>query len=399
MLADTAETAGGREVPIIIAHRGNTRGPRKELENTLPYIQDAIAQGFDVEVDVWSVDGQLFLGHDEPEIPIEPSFLDQYAANLWCHAKNVHALGYLLSRRDALRSFSHDVDPHVITSDGRIWTYPGRELVKGAISVMPERSDHQTGIWNCYGICTDFAMLYATYVEMRTRNRKKLVGFRTKKESDYINPLIVDKLLHHTLIDERRCLAVYTYYDDFAPTPAWSALNTYLAKEFGKQNIYDVAGPISFVHWTFMQILGFEQWEEHSATFACHQSKYLAILREEMATLLPLTIKWSGLVAVPNGLVMLGYPSVDVNIWRQRIESRLEKEGLPFRRYQNDIVHSTILRLSADESPERLIAASDAWQDVFFGTLAVSKFQVGRSSWRMQPTECVTVDVVENNWR
>ena len=38
---------------IFIAHRGNTKGPNKELENTPGYIDEALDNGFDVEVDIW----------------------------------------------------------------------------------------------------------------------------------------------------------------------------------------------------------------------------------------------------------------------------------------------------------------------------------------------------------
>ena len=51
---------------ILIAHRGNTFGPRTELENSPDYIMSAIRRLFNVEFDVWKIDNLFFLGHDKP---------------------------------------------------------------------------------------------------------------------------------------------------------------------------------------------------------------------------------------------------------------------------------------------------------------------------------------------
>jgi glycerophosphoryl diester phosphodiesterase len=45
---------------LLISHRGNISGPQPKLENTVAYIEQAINQGFDVEIDVWFQDGKFF---------------------------------------------------------------------------------------------------------------------------------------------------------------------------------------------------------------------------------------------------------------------------------------------------------------------------------------------------
>ena len=52
---------------ILISHRGNINGPNKDKENSLSYIQEAINLGYDVEIDLWVINGELFLGHDSPQ--------------------------------------------------------------------------------------------------------------------------------------------------------------------------------------------------------------------------------------------------------------------------------------------------------------------------------------------
>jgi len=60
---------------IKIAHRGNTRGPKPELENSPEYISKAIEDGFEVEIDIWFQDGEgFFLGHDYPKYKIDEDF-------------------------------------------------------------------------------------------------------------------------------------------------------------------------------------------------------------------------------------------------------------------------------------------------------------------------------------
>ncbi len=49
---------------ILISHRGNIDGVNIERENTISYIQEAINLGYDVEIDVWYKDDNLYLGHD-----------------------------------------------------------------------------------------------------------------------------------------------------------------------------------------------------------------------------------------------------------------------------------------------------------------------------------------------
>jgi len=52
----------------IIAHRGNLTGPNPLRENSIDYIEEAISEGFDVEIDLWVEDNQCHLGHDGPQL-------------------------------------------------------------------------------------------------------------------------------------------------------------------------------------------------------------------------------------------------------------------------------------------------------------------------------------------
>lgn len=138
---------------IFIAHRGNTKGPNPSRENQPSYIQEALHQGYYVEVDVWLIGENLFLGHDNPQYDTTISFL-RSNERIVCHAKNAEALALLV--RENLHCFGHDRDDVVLTSKGWLWTFPGKPLTSQSIAVMPEREI----VWDisgCFGVCSDYA--------------------------------------------------------------------------------------------------------------------------------------------------------------------------------------------------------------------------------------------------
>lgn len=140
---------------ILIAHRGNISGPNPEMENRPEYVKKAIDLGYNVEVDVWYENNQLFLGHDGPQYKIKDDFLDNDL--LWCHAKNTQALQKLIDL--GIHYFWHDIDAHTITSRGFVWSYPGSTLTSNSICVMPESAPDfysDKDFKNCKGVCSDY---------------------------------------------------------------------------------------------------------------------------------------------------------------------------------------------------------------------------------------------------
>lgn len=138
----------------LIAHRGNINGPNEKRENQPEYILEALKAGYDVEIDVWEINGKLFLGHDKPTYKINLDFL--FNNKLWCHAKNFEALSLMILHKDKIHCFSHDNDKHILTSKGYIWAYIGEKINNNTICVMPEKSNYSNlELKNCLGICSD----------------------------------------------------------------------------------------------------------------------------------------------------------------------------------------------------------------------------------------------------
>lgn len=151
---------------LWISHRGNMYGPRPGLENHPMQIEAVLKAGFDVEVDVWYHDGDLYLGHDAPQYKMPPEYKNN--PRFWYHAKNVDALRYLKTYQlsHQTKYFWHQNDDYTLTSNGKIWVYPGKLLVSDSIAVMPEQS-HSGDLWKCYAICTDYVYKYKEEYENR----------------------------------------------------------------------------------------------------------------------------------------------------------------------------------------------------------------------------------------
>jgi hypothetical protein len=146
---------------VCIAHRGNTNGPNPTRENTRAYIEEALLKGFDVEIDVWGVEGRLFLGHDKGLEPISTEYLHENFDHLWVHCKNVEAIDLIHAHTPRTKYFWHQTDDYTLTSNGYVWCYPGMAMPKSrGIMVMPEVLVTLDVICefaqtNLYAICSD----------------------------------------------------------------------------------------------------------------------------------------------------------------------------------------------------------------------------------------------------
>jgi hypothetical protein len=142
----------------LISHRGNLNGPIEERENSLVYIDEAVYLGYDVEVDVWKVDEELFLGHNIPQHRVNISWIQDRARKLWVHCKNVEALEFFNGLTSNINYFWHQEDTATLTSKKHIWAYPGSQPIKNSIAVLPELLGDN--ISECYGICSDYIIKY-----------------------------------------------------------------------------------------------------------------------------------------------------------------------------------------------------------------------------------------------
>lgn len=146
---------------ILISHRGNINGRNIERENSPEYIDEAIAKGYLVEIDIRMILDKIFLGHDESQHEVSLEWLLKRRYFIVLHCKNVEAL---YKFKKLFRCFYHDMDDCVLMSNTDwIWTFPGKYLTKDSIAVMPERIRgwHDFDFkHDCMGVCSDFVENY-----------------------------------------------------------------------------------------------------------------------------------------------------------------------------------------------------------------------------------------------
>lgn len=147
----------------LIAHRGNISGPDISKENNPEYIEQAISQGFDVEIDIRysPLDNKLYLGHDDQDYKIDWFWLGNYKDYLWIHCKNLESLYEFSKGTTGFNYFWHQNDSYTLTSTNKIWTYPGNPYTSRSVIVMPEWSKNidnfvDLRVYDCYGICSDY---------------------------------------------------------------------------------------------------------------------------------------------------------------------------------------------------------------------------------------------------
>ena len=140
----------------IISHRGNIRGRVPERENAPSYIDCALGNGYDVEIDVRVHDGDFWLGHDEAQYRVTWNWLALRQNNLWIHCKNAEAAKQCYE----FQSFCHNSDPFTYTSKGQIWVHDFRNTIdeKTIIPLLAKGDVEQFHhlYQNAYGICTDY---------------------------------------------------------------------------------------------------------------------------------------------------------------------------------------------------------------------------------------------------
>jgi hypothetical protein len=144
---------------IFISHRGNLDGSNPLEENHPEYIKKAIIRGYDVEIDIWYLDCELWLGHDKAQYKVSPSWISFYSPSLWIHCKNMDALSYFNTSPYDYNYFSHDIDHGVLTSFKYIWS---TNLYDNGILVMPEKYN-KNPIKGTIGICSDYIEKYSNY--------------------------------------------------------------------------------------------------------------------------------------------------------------------------------------------------------------------------------------------
>ena len=138
----------------LISHRGNIRGPISDKENRPSYIDCALGNGYDVEIDVRIIDNEVWLGHDKPQYKITHKWLDCRKDTLWIHCKDLETAKQCWE----YQAFCHTSDPYTYTSTGKIWLHDLSMRIDDDV-IIPLIESPTVPIFTPYGICTDYPIL------------------------------------------------------------------------------------------------------------------------------------------------------------------------------------------------------------------------------------------------
>jgi hypothetical protein len=101
----------------------------------------------------------LWLGHDEPTYSVTWWWLAGKSNHLWIHCKDITTLHEFSANTSGYNYFWHQEDDYTLTSQQKIWAYPGKTYTKNTVIVMPEWNNMNWDtlkVTNCYGVCSDY---------------------------------------------------------------------------------------------------------------------------------------------------------------------------------------------------------------------------------------------------
>ncbi len=142
----------------FIAHRGNINGIIEDRENSPDYIDESIEKGYDVEIDLRTKEGKLFLGHDDPQYPVTLEWLIDRRNCLWIHAKDYASLKLLSTTN--LQYFYHTSEAYTLTSNGYIWSHDFNNKMTN-MCIVPLLSKEEVLAYNqkdFFAVCSDFIL-------------------------------------------------------------------------------------------------------------------------------------------------------------------------------------------------------------------------------------------------
>jgi hypothetical protein len=147
---------------IYIAYQGIYDGTNFQDANTPDQIGRAFNHGFSCMVDVWRVDDQIYLGTDQPLIPVTAEYLR--GNRFWLNASNADMYTWLQSQPPKLYpnyfQFSNDTESNTPTTSGGQVIVPGNvPLSANNIMFIPELVDRgllSTVKFRCYGVISNY---------------------------------------------------------------------------------------------------------------------------------------------------------------------------------------------------------------------------------------------------
>jgi hypothetical protein len=198
--------------------------------------------------------------------------------------------------------------------------------------------------------------------------------------------------------DERYCYAIFSIIKQTSFNPIFYKLQQSLSLEqngityyINNKNLHN-----GTFHFTFMQQLSFNNYYDLSQTII---NQYNTILSSLFKNNLPFTITYNKLIIVPNGLVLCGDASININKIRDEYREICKTNNLPLiEPYYLNIIHSTLFRFTHKENSNEFMKRYDEYlnKNINFGHVVIDDFNIGKATWKVNFNE-ILVDGIINN--
>lgn len=218
------------------------------------------------------------------------------------------------------------------------------------------------------------------YNEMRSRNTDNILRNNTK----------FDEALTKSEIDQRKGLAIFGYFPQSLGL-GFDTLFENASKHFDEHIVYSpkhtTPENIGLLHLTFLQLLKVGDVNHRLSKDII--LRYVKLLEKFILRLSPFRINFEGVIAIPTGLALYGYPSIDVNKIRQQIRQDFVDKNLPFSEpYPTDIIHSTLVRFTRPNQSQKALNFTTKYEKISkLDGVKIDKLFLGYGSWKMKPQE------------
>ena len=148
---------------LYISYRGIYDGTNYEYANTTDQLGKAISRGYTCMVDVWRVDGKLYLGNDQPLTEVTERYLQ--GPRWYINARNTDMQNWLATQSSSLYpnwfyfTTPTPPPPYVTASNGKLITPGTVPINNNSIIFLPEIDDKglfSTVHLRCFGICSTY---------------------------------------------------------------------------------------------------------------------------------------------------------------------------------------------------------------------------------------------------
>lgn len=155
-----------------ISYQGIYDGTEYQAANTPSQISKALAMGFSVMIDVWRIDGLLYVGNGQPLDQVTERYIQ--GPRVWINAQNDEMKEWIVDQPSRLypNYFWFDAPtpppPYATASNGKLITPGTVPINNDSVIFLPEIDDKSlfsTTKLKCYGVCST----YLTYIK-RMRN-------------------------------------------------------------------------------------------------------------------------------------------------------------------------------------------------------------------------------------